>query len=328
MVIEYLPGAADVPTASGIELMAVADLLPAVAMVNCGGEEVDSFVTDSNFKGGSPASVSTPIDTSGVIDAAPSAVYQTERWGSSFTYTFTDLMAGAAYLVQLHFAETQWSSVGQRRFHVLINGKAVLTDFDIVAAAAGPNKANVQSFTVVANSSGQMVIEYLPGAADLAKVNGITIRPATLLRAINAGGGAAGSFGADSYASGGAFTATTQPINSSGVANPAPQAVYQSQREGNSFTYTLPDLMPGATYTVRLHFAETHYSRARQRRFHVDINGTRVLMDFDIVAAAGGPLKALVREFTTVANSNGQIVIQYLPGSAGNPQSNGIEILK
>jgi len=39
------------------------------------------------------------------------------------------------------------------------------------------------------------------------------------------------------------------------VTDPAPQAVYQTVRYGN-FTYTIPNLTPGGTYRVRLHFAE------------------------------------------------------------------------
>jgi hypothetical protein len=49
----------------------------------------------------------------------------------------------------------------------------------------------------------------------------------------------------------------SDPINTSSVADPAPQAVYDTERYGN-FTYTVPGLTPGAAYTVRLHFAEIY----------------------------------------------------------------------
>jgi trimeric autotransporter adhesin len=55
---------------------------------------------------------------------------------------------------------------------------------------------------------------------------------------------------------------------------------------------------------------------------------TRVLTDFDIVAAAGAPKKAVVRQFTATANTSGQIAIQYLTGSANNPQSSGVEVIR
>ena len=66
-----------------------------------------------------------------------------------------------------------------------------------------------------------------------------------LVSAIDAGGGAAGSYLTDSGFTGGA-TASTTIINTSKVANPAPQAVYQTERFGN-FTYTASGLTAGAT---------------------------------------------------------------------------------
>jgi hypothetical protein len=41
------------------------------------------------------------------------------------------------------------------------------------------------------------------------------------------------------------------------------------------------------------------------------INGTTVLSSFDIRATVGARYKALVREFSTNANSSGQIVINF-----------------
>src|SRR5512140_665289 len=108
---------------------------------------------------------------------------------------------------------------------------------------------------------------------------------ATQALAIDAGGGAAGSFVADTDFSGGTSYSNTDPITTSGVSNPAPQAVYQSERYGN-FSYTIPNLTAGANYTVRLHFAEIFWNSAGQRVFNVSINGTPVLSNVDIFAAA------------------------------------------
>lgn len=80
---------------------------------------------------------------------------------------------------------------------------------------------------------------------------------------------------------------------------------------------------------MRLHFAEIHYTAVNQRKFHVDINGTRVLTNFDKVAAAGGPFKAIVRDFTTTASPSGEIVVDFVQGNAGvngNPTVSAIEI--
>ena len=56
--------------------------------------------------------------------------------------------------------------MGQRRFHVAINGVQVLTDFDILAAAGKQYKASIQQFRAVASGGGQIVIQYSQGSAD------------------------------------------------------------------------------------------------------------------------------------------------------------------
>ena len=144
--------------------------------------------------------------------------------------------------------------------------------------------------------------------------------------AINSGGGAAGSFVADTDVSGGNTFTTGQTVDTSGVTNPAPQAVYQSERWGG-FTYTIPGLVPGGLYTVRLHFAEIYWSSTGQRIFNVAVNGSTVLSNFDIVAAAGAAFKATIQELNAQADPNGVISIDYTQGSVDWPKSSGIEIL-
>ncbi|HXI72116.1 MAG TPA: family 16 glycosylhydrolase [Verrucomicrobiae bacterium] len=141
--------------------------------VNSGGGAAGQFVADANVTGGTiGATVSTVIDTSGLVAPAPQAVYQAERYGN-FTYTFTGLISGATYKVRLHSAETFWTAVGQRRFNVIINGTQVLTNFDIIAAAGAPNKAVISEFNAVAGS-GQIVIQYIT-VMDNARASGIEI---------------------------------------------------------------------------------------------------------------------------------------------------------
>ena len=144
---------------------------------------------------------------------------------------------------------------------------------------------------------------------------------------INCGSSSAVSpFSADQYGSGGTQRTVTNTITISGVTNPAPAAVYQSERYGNS-TYTLPNLTASSQYTVRLHFAELYQTATGKRVFNVAINGTTVLSNFDIYATAGGNYKAVVREFTATSNSSGQIVIQ-LTTVTDNATIEGIEIIK
>ena len=72
--------------------------------VNSGGGTASPFIADAFFSGGTAGSTSATIDTSGVTNPAPQAVYQTERWNNN-TYTFPNLIAGTSYKVRLHFAE-------------------------------------------------------------------------------------------------------------------------------------------------------------------------------------------------------------------------------
>ncbi len=142
---------------------------------------------------------------------------------------------------------------------------------------------------------------------------------------INSGGAASGTFVADAYVSGGNTYTVTSTINVSGVTNPAPAAVYQSERWGPS-TYTFPSLTAGKSYTVRLHFAEIYFNAAGKRKFNVDINGTRQLTDFDVFAAAGANNKAVVKEYTITPNSSNQIIIAFTNGALDNAKISGIEV--
>jgi len=294
--------------------------------INSGGGAAGNFVADTDVTGGTTIySTSNTIDTSGVTNPAPQAVYQTERSGSDFTYTIPGFRPNTSYLVRLHFAEFAFSGPGIRLFNVKINGQQVLTNFDIYAAAGGQNKAVVEPFLATADGSGAITIEYV-NVVGGAKSSGIEVLSAPPL-AINSGVGAMGRFVEDTDVTGGTtMYSTTNVIDTSGATNPAPQAVYQTERSGSNFTYTIPGLNPGASYTVRLHFAEWAFSSPGVRLFNVTINGQQALTNFDIYATAGGQNKAVVEQFTTTANSSGQIVISYTNVSGG-AKSSGIEIL-
>ena len=56
------------------------------------------------------------------------------------------------------------------------------------------------------------------------------------------------------------------------------------------------------------------------------INGTTVLTNFDQFAAAGGKDIAVVKTFTTTANSSGQIVVAFTDGAVNQPSVAGLEI--
>ena len=146
---------------------------PTGVQINAGGPAVAPFAADEDFTGGATAAVTHAIDTSGVTNPAPQAVYQSNRYGN-FTYTVPGLTAGANYTVRLHFAEEYWTTAGSRTFNVTINGKQVLTNFDILATAGAEYKAVVEQFTEAADSTGKMTIQFTT-VKDNAQVNGIEI---------------------------------------------------------------------------------------------------------------------------------------------------------
>ena len=94
-----------------------------------------------------------------------------------------------------------------------------------------------------------------------------------------------------------------------------------------SMTVTLAEKAAAArSITVRLHFAEPAASaKAGERVFTVNLQGKDVLKDFDIVKAAGGPRRTIVKEFRRV------MVTQHLElgfsAKEGKPLICGIEIV-
>ena len=125
-------------------------------------------------------------------------------------------------------------------------------------------------------------------------------------------------------------TPRLRSLDTSGVTNPAPQAVYQTERYG-TFTYTFGGLTPVTSYKVRLHLAEYYWSAANARAFNVAITGTQVpATNYDIFAAAAcGKNKRAhrARVHQNAPNGSGQIIVAFTVGSADQPKCSGIEIL-
>ena len=156
-----------------------------IIAINSGGPTVSPFVADEDFSGGRTIDHANTINTSKVTNPAPAAVYQSARVATttingvaSFTYTIPGFAPGTNYLVRLHFCETFFTTRGSRVFNVTINGRQVLTNFDIVAASGGQNIANIQQFTEAANASGQFVITFT-SVTNNALISGIEIEAGT-----------------------------------------------------------------------------------------------------------------------------------------------------
>jgi hypothetical protein len=180
--------------------------------------------------------------------------------------------------------------------------------------ASGITGTTYDDTKALCNTTYYYVVEALDAAGSSAGSNQASALtsacPVTTGVQINSGGPAVAPFVADTDFAGGGTINHANTINLSGVTNPAPMAVYQSARVGN-FSYTFSGFNPGSSHTVRLHFAETFFNTTGSRTFNVSINGTTVLTNFDIVAAAGAMNKAIIQQFTQPASSSGDYVITF-----------------
>ncbi|HXU63931.1 MAG TPA: malectin domain-containing carbohydrate-binding protein [Polyangia bacterium] len=181
-------------------------------------------------------------------------------------------------------------------------------------------------FTAGATAGGPFTVRATSGSVSGTASVTVSSTPTTIYRIDSGSSSAVSPFTADQFFSGGSTRSVTNAINTTGLTNAAPQAVYQTERFGN-VTYTMPSLVAGASYTVRLHFAELFWTATGKRKFNVAINGTTVLSNFDIFATTGAEFKATLREFTTTANASGQIVITTTTVT-DNATVEGIEIIK
>jgi hypothetical protein len=150
--------------------------------VNAGGTAyTDSlghfWSADTGFTGGTAASLED--STRAIAGTVDDTLYRSERYGSSFTYSFT--VPAGSYQVTLKFAETFFTNSvesGQRTFNVTINGTTVLTNFDVKATAGGANIAVDRTFAVTAGAGTnnvQIQFIHLSGQADLPMVKAIEI---------------------------------------------------------------------------------------------------------------------------------------------------------
>jgi beta-xylosidase len=105
------------------------------------------------------------------VEAYDSKLYQRERWGGEFGYTFPVDKKGE-YKVTLKFAETYWFKEGSRVFDIKIENRT-LVDMDIFKLAGKRFKAVDTSVTVEANE-GHIDID-LVAKRDNACICGIVI---------------------------------------------------------------------------------------------------------------------------------------------------------
>ncbi len=149
----------------------------AAIRVNAGGPaytdpQGKSWSADTGYAGGNGYTTASAIANT----AAP-ALYQSERWNAGpFTYQFA--LPNGAYNVTLKFAEIFFTAAGKRVFNVSLNGAAVLSNFDVCAAAGGSFRAIDKTF-VTNVTNGQLAIQFSP-VVENPKVSAIEITPAAV----------------------------------------------------------------------------------------------------------------------------------------------------
>jgi len=113
------------------------------------------------------------------------------------------------------------------------------------------------------------------------------------------------------FAGGKPMQPTGQPIDIRTL--PADQALYRAGRAGSDFTYTIP--LPPGLYSLRLKWAERQYQWIYSRPMNLDMNGRRVLSNFDPGQAARGAGRAYDFAWHYLApDAQGQLVLRFTGG--------------
>lgn len=160
-----------------------------VIAINCGspyGNQgmgtyyAPQFISDNGFQGNEAYPVLTftsemnanywfdsSVDLSGVVNPAPTPVYQTSRviyydyYNQVITYAIP--VPAGSYTLRLHFCQNYWNYVGDERFDIYVNGSAQWYMFDILAQTGGQkHKAYIAERTSVSPVNGYITVTLDP----------------------------------------------------------------------------------------------------------------------------------------------------------------------
>ena len=304
-------GADDGPEASLTYTWATIATPPASVAFSANGTNAAKNTTATFTKAGS-YTFQVTVKDQGNLSATSSVVVTVNPTPTSIVVSPGSATANTS-------ATQQFSATARDQFATSLAAQPTFT----WSVSGGGTISSNGLFTAGSSTGGPYTVTAQSGV--LSGTASVTVAQAIVYQ-INCGGTAASPYTADQYYSGGTARTVTNSISTTGVTNPAPQAAYQAERYG-AVTYTLPNLTAGASYTVRLHFAELYWTATGKRKFNVAINGTTVLSNYDIYSATGASYKAVVRELTATANTSGQIVIK-LTNVTDNATIEGIQIIR
>jgi Beta-galactosidase/beta-glucuronidase len=146
--------------------------------INCAGYNRGDFSKDPGFLEGVVAECQEIIDVSAPM-AGPEELYRLARLGECSYISLMKAKPAQSYKVRLHFAEIDKKvSVGQRCFDVVINGKTVIANLDVVKEADGKLIALVKEVRdIIPDSEQKITIEFKKGAAGSPQIAGFEIIP-------------------------------------------------------------------------------------------------------------------------------------------------------
>jgi len=93
-------------------------------------------------------------------------------------------------------------------------------------------------------------------------------------------------------------------VDTSGVVDPAPASIYESESRaesgaGNHIAWDIP--VEDGDYVVRLHFVDGYNQNPGVRLFDIEIQGTTVEANFDIVAQAERSTRLWLKTLTSMS---------------------------
>lgn len=240
-------------------------------------------------------------------------------------------LSPGSYELRLFFAEPTYrtgNDVGseggenQRHFRVLLNGAALLPDFDVVSDS-GISPVDVRAFRDVEPGKDGYVHLMFQGISGAPFVNAVELRRGSRGRTLpiriraheySFADHAGSLWSPDDYYVGGRLA--THRGDVTGTADPD---LYASERYGN-FSYAIP--VPPGNYQVALYFAETYWDTrpdssqkggVGSRVFNILCNGLALLNNFDMLREAA-PFQAIVRRFHNLRpNSQGKLILSFSP---------------
>jgi hypothetical protein len=241
-------------------------------------------------------------------------------------------LAPGVYELRLYFADPlrqpesdkKEDAQNSRHFQVVLNRHPVLVDFDPIADGGFAAVDSRVFKDVYPDTDGKLHIEFRSDWGR-AFVSAIEVTPGIpgKLRPIRIAAGRQSDFvdadgirwsGDRDYIDGRTWAYQNPPNG------PRLSPLYLNERHGN-FSYAIP--VAQGSYTVKLHFLEAFFSPlipaaychgAGCRVFDVTCNGVSLLQKFDIVQAAGGPFRPVIREFHGLhPNGQGKLLLSFSP---------------